>query len=215
MAIVLKEAFRHQNFLDRLMGNVECYLSNSVNVMVNTEIHLRSKTLANAVDETKDNKADRTLQVPPDAVIMFLERVYSEKEKLSTAINNAKVQHCVELDKSIAVNKTRQRTIGILKRLATLKNKESLLKQSDYCFNNEGNQVLYYYDVEKTSKIDFDMAKVKKLISGLSADSDFTSNTIDYWLSSVPVDYTPFFDINSSFEELVEEFANTNMDMAS
>lgn len=213
MAIILKEAFRHQNFLDRLMTSVEYYLGNNVNVMVNTERHLRSKVQPNAQDETKDSKSDRSLPIAPDVVIAFLERVFYEKERLSAAINNAKVQHCERLDESIAVNKSRQRTVGILKRLAALRNRESVSKGSDYCFNNEGNQTQYFYDIEKVSSIDFDMAHVKKLISSLSGESDSTSNTIDYWLSSVPVDYEPFFDINSSFEELVEEFAN--MDMAS
>lgn len=215
MAIVLKEAFRHQNFLDRILNATEYYLGNTMNVMADTEKHLRSKVQPDIPDVIKESKDDRALPVPPDSVIMFMETVLSEKEKLTTAINNAKVQHCSDLDKSIATNKTRQRAVNTLKRLAALRNKNTVSKGFDYCFNNEGNQVQYYYDIEKESKIDFDMARVKKLISNLSADSDSISNTIDYWLSSVPVDYTPFFDINSSFEELVEEFANTNMDMAS
>ena len=213
MAIVLKEAFRHQNFLDRILNDTECYLGNTMNVMSDTERHLRSKVQPDIADVVKESKDDRALSVSPDEVIMFMETVLSEKEKLTTAINNAKVQHCSDLDKSIATNKARQRVVNTLKRLAALRNKNTVSKGFDYCFNNEGNQVQYYYDIEKESKIDFDMARVKKLISGLSADSDSTSNTIDYWLSSVPVDYIPFFDINSSFEELVEEF--TNMDMAS
>lgn len=213
MAIVLKEAFRHQNFLDRILNDTECYLGNTMNVMSDTERHLRSKVQPDIADVVKESKDDRALSVSPDEVIMFMETVLSEKEKLTTAINNAKVQHCSDLDKSIATNKARQRVVNTLKRLAALRNKNTVSKGFDYCFNNEGNQVQYYYDIEKESKIDFDMARVKKLISGLSADSDSTSNTIDYWLSSVPVDYIPFFDINSSFEELVEEFAN--MDMAS
>ncbi len=213
MAIVLKEAFRHQNFLDRILNDTECYLGNTMNVMSDTERHLRSKVQPDIADVVKESKDDRALSVSPDEVIMFMETVLSEKEKLTTAINNAKVQHCSDLDKSIATNKARQRVVNTLKRLTALRNKNTVSKGFDYCFNNEGNQVQYYYDIEKESKIDFDMARVKKLISGLSADSDSTSNTIDYWLSSVPVDYIPFFDINSSFEELVEEFAN--MDMAS
>ena len=215
MAIILKEAFRHQNFLDRILNATEYYLGNTMNVMSDTERHLRSKVQPDIADVVRESRDDRALPVPPDAVIMFMETVLSEKEKLTTAINNAKVQHCSDLDKSISTNKTRQKVVNTLKRLAALRNKNTVAKGFDYCFNNEGNQVQYYYDIEKESKIDFDMARVKKLISGLSADSDSTSNTIDYWLSSVPVDYTPFFDINSSFEELVEEFANTNMDMAS
>jgi len=213
MAIILKEAFRHQNFLDRLMSSADYYLRDNRNVMVNTEKHLRSKVQPTVDDVTKDSKTERELQISPNVVISFMKKVLAEKERLSTAINNAKTQHCPNLDMNIATNKSRQRVVSSLKRLAALRNRKAMTKGSDYCFNNEGNQVQYFYDVEVVSEIDFDMANVKKTISSLSADSDAMSNTIDYWLSSVPVDYEPFFDINSSFEELVIELEN--LDMAS
>lgn len=213
MAIILKEAFRHQNFLDRLMSSAEYYLRDNRNVMVSTEKHLRSKVQPTVEDVVKDSKTERELPISPNVVILFMKQVLVEKEKLSIAINNAKTQHCPDLDMSIAINKSRQRVVSSLKRLAAMRNKKTTTKGSDYCFNNEGNQVQYIYDVEVISEIDFDMANVKKTISSLSADSDATSRSIDYWLSSVPVNYEPFYDINSSFEELVVEFEN--MDMAS
>lgn len=211
MTIILKEAFRHQNFLSSLLDKAQYYLANTNNVMVSTERHIRSAVQPNAKDEEKDNLADRGIPVSPNTVIAFVCAVFDEKVKLSKAINNAKTQHCNELDMDIALNRTRQRIVDIMKRLAALRNKESIVKGSDYCFNNEGNQIMYYYDVEKTTKVDFDMKNVKRTIAALSNDSNSTSNTVDYWLSSVPVDYTPVFDINSSFEELVEEFGTVDM----
>lgn len=209
MPIILKEAFRYQNFLDHLIGEAECYLRVTNNYMVVTEEHLRSKAIASAEDETTTNIADRPMAIKPDTVVSFLIKVYQEKEILSEAINNAKIQHCNKMDMQIALNKTRQGIVDSLKRMVRCKGNESIKKGCGYAINAEGNQIQYYYDVKQTSKIDFDKFAVKKIIQKLSAESDKVSTTADYWLSSIPVDYSPVFDINDSFEELVESYEVT------
>ena len=208
MSMILKEAFRYQNFLDSLLGAAELYLREENNFMIVTDEHLRSKAVASAEDETKDNLADRELSVKPDVVIDFIMRVYAEKEMLSRAINSAKRQHCDEMDMKMSLNRTRQGIVETLKRMARCKGREIISRGSAYTMNSEGNQVEYRYDIKRTTKIDFDRFKIKKIISKLSAESDKVSTTIDYWLSSVPVDYTPVFDLNDTFEELVENYGN-------
>lgn len=206
--LTLKEAFRYQNFLDSLLGAAEYYLREENNFMVITDEHLRSKAVASAEDEVKDNLADRQLSVKPDTVIDFMMRVYAEKEMLSKAINSAKRQHCEEMDMRMSLNKTRQVIVESLKRMARCKGRETISRGSAFTMNSEGNQVEYRYDIKRTTKIDFDRFAVKKIISKLSAESDKVSTTIDYWLSSVPVDYTPVFDLNDTFEELVENYGS-------
>lgn len=206
MAFVLKEAFRYQNFLESLIQNSDRYLRDSNNVMKITEEHHRSKVQPEAQDEKKDNIADRPLTVSADTLIDFLIGVYKEKENLSKAINDAKNQHCADMDMNMALNKTRQRIVDRLKSIAALKNRKTMTRGSAYCFNNDGNQIEYYYDVEVTSVPDFDRGKVKKLIQEMAGESDAISTRIDYYLSSVPVNFEPSFDINSSFEELIEEY---------
>ena len=208
MSMILKEAFRYQNFLDSLLGAAECYLREENNFMIISDEHLRSKAVASAEDEVKDNLADRQLSVKPDVVIDFMMRVYSEKEMLSKAINSAKRQHCEEMDMKMSLNKTRQGIVESLKRMAKYKGRETILRGSAYALNSEGNQMEYRYDIKRTSKIDFDRFAVKKIILKLSAESDKVSTTIDYWLSSVPVDYAPVFDLNDTFEELVENYGS-------
>jgi hypothetical protein len=209
MAFVLKEAFRYQNFLESLIQSCDSYLRNSSNVMKVTEEHLRSKVVPEAQDEKKDNIADRPLAVSADTLISFMFRVYLEKESLSKAINDAKNQHCADMDMNMALNKTRQRIVDRLKSIAALKNRRTTNRGSAYCFNNDGNQVEYFYDIEVTSVPEFNRSKVKKLIQDMASESDMISTRIDYYLSSVPVNFDPSFDINSSFEELAEEYSES------
>ena len=206
MAFVLREAFRYQNFLESLIQSCDSYLRNSNNTMKVVEEHLRSKVMPEAQDEKKDNIADRSLAVSADTLIDFMFRVYLEKESLSNAINDAKNQHCADMDMSMALNKTRQRIVDRLKSVAALKSRKVTTRGSAYCFNNDGNQVEYYYDIEVTSVPEFDRSKVKKLIQEMASKSDKISTRIDYYLTSVPVNFEPVFDINSSFEELAEEY---------
>ena len=207
MAFVLREAFRYQNFLESLIQSCDSYLRNSNNVMKIVEEHHRSNVQPEAQDEKKDNIADRPLAVSADTLINFMFCVYLEKESLSKAINDAKNQHCADMDMDMALNKTRQRIVDRLKSVAALKTRKTTNKGSAYCFNNDGNQIEYYYDIEVTSVPEFDRSKVKKLIQELASKSDKISTRIDYYLTSVPVNFDPYFDINSSFEELIEEYS--------
>ena len=209
--MVLREAFRYQNFLDHILGEAESYLRNSNNYMIVTEKHLKSNAVAGAVDEEKDNLADRPLSVKPGVVVSFMMRLFDEKEILSKAINDAMTQHCKEMNNRLALNRIRHSIIEVLKSMAQSKPRESIKRGSAFTMNAEGNQVPYYYDIECSTEIDFDRFEVKRLISKLSAESDKVSTTIDYWTSSIPVEYSPVFDINDSFEELVESY---NLTMA-
>lgn len=209
MSMTLKESFRYQNFLDTILGQAENYLRMTENYMVVTEEHLRNKVIPAAENDTFDNLADREIQVKPDVLVDFVITVLTEKEALTKAINVAKAQHCNELDALVEVNKFRRGVIETLKRMSRCKGKESTLKGNAYTFNAEGNQTQYYYDIKKTSKIDFDRPKLKKLISLLATESDRASATIDYWQTSVPVDFAPQFDLNDTFEELAEAYSLT------
>ena len=209
MSITLKEAFRYQNFLDNILGQAENYLRCSDNYMIVTEEHLRSKAVATAEDQTTNNKADREISVKPDVLVDFIISVLTEKEMLTNAINKAKTQHCNDFDAFIEINKARRGVVDVLKRMSRTKGKESMTRGSAFTMNAEGNQVQYYYDIKKTTSIDFDRPMVKGLISRLAVDADRASATIDYWQTSVPVDYEPKYDINDTFEELAEQHNNT------
>ena len=209
MSMTLKESFRYQNFLDTILGQAENYLRMTENYMVVTEEHLRNKVIPAAENDTFDNLADREIQVKPNVLVDFVIAVLTEKEALTKAINVAKTQHCNELDALVEINKSRRGVVETLKRMSRSKGKESTLKGNAYTFNAEGNQTQYYYDIKRTSKIDFDHLKLKRLISLLATECDKVFATIDYWQTSVPVDFTPQFDLNDTFEELTEAYSLT------
>lgn len=209
MSMTLKESFRYQNFLDTILGQAENYLRMTENYMVVVEEHLRNKVIPTAENDVFDNLADREIKVKPDVLVDFIIAVLTEKETLTKAISVAKSQHCNELDALVEINKSRRGVVETLKRMSRSKGKESTLKGNAYTFNAEGNQTQYYYDIKRTSKIDFDRPKLKRLISLLATESDRASATIDYWQTSVPVDFIPQFDLNDTFEELAEAYSLT------
>ena len=63
----LKEAFRYQNLLERLMNEATTALSTQANLLKVTKLHLRSKVKPEAQDETEE--ADETDLMDPDLVI--------------------------------------------------------------------------------------------------------------------------------------------------
>lgn len=208
MAIILKEAFRYQNYLDSLLESADYYLRQTNNVMNVVETHMRSKAQDTIPDVVRDNSTIRELNVAPDGVVEFVLTVLNEKAALSVAINNAKIQHCPEMDMEAGLNRARQRVQKMFARMAALKNRTTTTVGKDYCFNAEGNQTPYTYEVEVKTSADFDRSNLKKHINSLSDESTRISNAIDYWVSSIPVDHEPLFNINDTFEELVESVAS-------
>ena len=206
MSMTLKEAFRYQNFLSELIGSITNHLSVVDNYMLITEEHMRSNAVAGAVDEVKDNLSDRGIDVKPDKVVRFLLDVCNEREALAIAINQAKMLHCKDMDAVLLANKCRNQAIDTLKRMLRGKNREVHSVAYDYTMNAEGNQTRYQYDVKKTYQVDFDRSQIKRTLSLLSDERDRTSTTLDYWMSSVPVDYTPPFDCNDTLEDLLENY---------
>lgn len=206
MAIILKEACRYQNFLNSLLGSAEAYLRETNNTMVVTEKHLRSKVQPSAEDVKLNNLPTRSIPVHADVVIKVMTDLLEEKAVLTTAIAAAKNRHCPDMDVLQSVNRYKHGVIESLKRLVALKPRVTSKRDSAYCFNAEGNQTQYFYDVEVTSVLDFDKERTRKALYKLSSDMDDVSNRIDQWMSSTPVDYTPNFNLNETFEDIVERY---------
>ena len=203
--MILKEAFRYQNFLSNILYSVCSYLSNSGNIMEIVEEHLRSAAHADATDEKVCNKDDRAIKVSADRVVGFGLELLSEKENLAAAIDEAK-KLCPSVDRGVSINKSRQQFINTLKHMATMRGRERMNVGTAYCFNAEGMQVPYRYDIKETSEIDFDRDNVKKIIDDLTVKCDEASNFADYSLTAIKLDFTPQFSINDSFEDLIEKY---------
>ena len=206
--MILKEAFRYQNYLSRLIDEAIDYLTTTSNVTITKQEHLKSKSNSDAEDEVVIVDKCSDIEYKPNQVIDFLLDVLNEKEKLSDAINKAKLNTEINIDSSIAINKEKQRIISIFDRLSKIRSGERIRNDSDYKFNAEGNQVSYYYEVKETTTIDFDRNKVKGIVKRLRRESDNISNELDRVQVTLDVNYSPTYEINDDFEDSLEMFFN-------
>ena len=201
----LKEAFRYQNLLERLMNEATSALSMPANLLKVTKTHLRSKVKPEAENEVEE--ADETDLVNPDLVIAFMKRVITERERLTTAIGLAKQNlhgSVTDLDAAVEANKYRQTTANRIKSM--LRTKDSKRIERSYNFNAEGTQVPYVYDIEVSSEVRFDRAAAKKAMQELLAEADKVSAAIDDAMVNTEVSYEAPWDVNESFEDIITVF---------
>ena len=200
----LKESYRYANFLDHLLITAYSYLCNKDFVTTTTEEHLRSKVNPDAENEIVKIQKPNDVEFTPNQVIDLVVNIIDEKEKLSDAISKAKSGTEIDIDNAIAMNKKKQKFIGVLNSLANIKPKERQKNGSDYKFNTDGNQVSYYYTINETTTIDFDRNDVRKLAKKYLKETDEISAKLDAIEINTVLNFTPKYDVNSTFEECVE-----------
>lgn len=81
---------------------------------------------------------------------------------------------------------------------------------SDYAFNVDRNQMQYYYDIEVVSTEAFDRGAAKKTMRDLLAQADKTSAEIDAAMINTVVEYVAPFNVNDSFEDVMEAFLKSH-----
>lgn len=200
----LKESFRYQNFLDSLINDARYSIMNVSHSMIVTKSHLRSKANPDAVDEVLVETVDDFH--PNDKVVEFLVWAVNEKEALARIISSSKTSADFDLDSSVSSNRQRKELIKSINSL--LSRKESKTKEygTDYKFNVEGDQVPYRYEIEVERKENFNRSELKAVVKSLNTICDEVSSKIDEFLINTAVDYTPRFDVNASFDDVMEEF---------
>lgn len=92
--------------------------------------------------------------------------------------------------------------------MTTLRNSEKTIVGggSGFRFNGEGNQVSYRCDATQVTTIDFDRSKIRGMATALSKKADEVSMALDKCLVNTGVAYEAPFDINDSFEEILNDF---------
>lgn len=206
----LKEAFRYQNFLGRLIERSASYLSTRNYVTKTTQEHLRKKANPEAEDEMVDVVVDRPYECTNNQLVSFLEHLMAEKEKLTAAISVAKRACKIDIDAELANNRIRQRVASIFSEMGKVRAAENVIRGTGYKFNGEGNQVPYSYDVKQVTQIDFDRNKVKRVSRVLTSKADEVSTDIDKLMVELVVEYDPEYSINDSFEDVVEQFVSSS-----
>lgn len=201
----LKESFRYQKFLETMMRSASASIQMTGHCLTTTKVHKKNKANADVEDLTEVVECESTFH-PNDDVIKFMAWLVEEREKLTIAIGKAKASIGFDVDAAVETNKFRQilnvSVKGMLRQTPSKRTEQG----RDYKFNVEGNQTPYYYDIEVVTEEAYDRNSAKAIMREMISASDKTSAEIDAAMINTVVDYTPVYDVNDSFDDIMAEF---------
>lgn len=201
--MILKEAFRYQNYLTSLFVQAESYLSREDFITTTTQKHNRTMVNPDAQDEDIIVPKVFNVDYKPNDLIDFVVKLIDEKQKLSNAITEAKKALDMDIDAAMSMNKSKQDFISVLRRMASIKPTESEKEGTSYKFNNDGDQVSYRYSVKEVKTIDYDRNAVKGLISKYKKETDEISTSRDRIDIMTEVDYIPVWEVDTPLEDIL------------
>lgn len=208
----LKESFRYQKFLDSLMRSAGANLQNPYHSLKTTKVHLRHAVNPEAEDMTEVVEDGEF--VPNDTVLAFIAHLIDEREKLSIAIGKAKASVGFDMDAAIETNKFRQSLNGSVRQMLRHVGTKRKTKEVDYKFDINGQQTPYRYDVEITTTENYDKEAAKALMRATIAKADEVSAAVDAAMINTAVEYEPPYDVNESFDDVLEAFAASHVVVA-
>lgn len=208
----LKEAFRYQNKLQRLMEEAQDILCRERNVTKTENTALRHKVNPEAEDETTVELPETEYSEQITEIAVFLMYLLGERERLSGAIRAAKQTMDMDFDGEASLNAKRQEIAGIFRRMAQIRCSENIYpgQGTGYKFNAEGNQVRYHCDLKKVTTINFDRNKVRAYAAGLNKKSDSISAELDKCMVNTQVRYEAPFDVNDTFADVLQWHIDQN-----
>lgn len=201
--MILKEAFRYQNYLTSLFVQATSYLSREDFITTTTQNHNRSMVNPDAQDEKISVPKVFNVGYKPNDLIDFVVKLIDEKQKLSNAITEAKKSLDMDIDAAMSMNKTKQDFISVLRRMASIKSTESEKEGTSYKFNNDGDQVSYRYPVKEVKTIDYNRNTVKGLISKYKKETDKISTERDRIDIMTEVNYDPIWEVDTPLEDIL------------
>lgn len=201
--MILKEAFRYQNYLTSLFVQATSYLSREDFITTTTQNHNRSMVNPDAQDEKISVPKVFNVGYKPNDLIDFVVKLIDEKQKLSNAITEAKKSLDMDIDAAMSMNKTKQDFISVLRRMASIKSTESEKEGTSYKFNNDGDQVSYRYPVKEVKAIDYNRNTVKGLISKYKKETDKISTERDRIDIMTEVNYDPIWEVDTPLEDIL------------
>ena len=200
----LKESFRYQNYLDRLMTSASASLTTRDHCVKAIKNHLKSNANPDAADNEEIVVREEFFN--NDDVIRFMLWLIDERKRLTEAINDAKDKLDFDLDATIEANKFRQsvgNSIGLMLKYVPV---TRVTSATDYKFNVEGNQMPYVYNVETVESDDYNRVAAKKTLRDIRITADKNSAEVESAMVNTVVDYEPRFDVNDSFEDVMANF---------
>lgn len=205
--MILKEAFRYQNYLSSLFTETVGYLSREDFITTTSQNHNRKKSNPDADDEKVVVQKPYNVEFKPNDLIDFAVKLIDEKQKLSDAITEAKKTTSFDVDAAMSMNKTKQGFIHVLRRMASIKPTESEREGVSYKFNNDGDQVSYRYPIKEIKTIDYNREDVKKLIDKYKKETDEISTERDRIDIMTEVNYKPIWEVDTPLEDIIEDLA--------
>lgn len=200
----LKESFRYQKFLDTLMRAASISIEQSDHSLKTTKIHNRNRVNPDALDVTEVVEVEDFY--PNDQVIKFMLWLIDEKSKLTEAISKAKASIPFDIDAAVESNKLRQHLNSSIKTMIKHVGSKQVLQGRDYKFNVEGNQTPYIYDIDIAREEAYDRNLSKEIMRSVISDADKVSADIDSAMINTVVGYTPVFDVNDNFDDVMADF---------
>ncbi len=204
----LKEAFRFQNKVQKLMDEGQSILSREKNVTKVETTYFRKKVMQEAEDETVVEVPETEYADHITEMVGFMMYLLEQREKLSKAIRKAKSDLDIDMDSEVSLNIKRQELSRLISRMCDIRGSEVVIPNggTGYRFNAEGNQVSYRCDVKKVTTINYDRNKVRSHVAALNRKSDAISVELDRSMVNSVVDYDAPFDVNDSFADVFESF---------
>lgn len=179
-------------------------LANREHCLTTIKRHLRSK--ANPGAQDVEEAVDVGEFYKNDDVLSFMLLLVDEREKLTNAIGKAKAPVGFDIDAAVETNKFRQSLASRTKMMLRFVPSKRIEQGRDYKFNVEGNQTQYYYDIEVESTDAFDRSRAKDVVREIMSKADMVSAEIDAALINTQVEYEPPFNVNDSFDDVMEGF---------
>ena len=208
----LKEAFRFQNRLQRLMDEAIYILRQEENLTTVEVTKLIHKVDPQRENETTVQESESEYGAVVTQVASFLMHLLNLREKLSYAIRDAKQGMDMDFDGEVSLNAKRQDLAIVFRRMAELRGSERVIPGGGtaYKFNAEGNQVSFCCDVKRVTTINFDRNKIRSYVAGLSKKADCVSAELDKCLVNTEVAFEAPFDVNDTFSEVFAMFMEEN-----
>ena len=207
----LKEGFRYQNFIGKMMSELQYYMADSDCLFETKKVHKRKEANPEAEDFTEIVESDTEVSI--SGAITFMKDLLEERIKLTEAINMAKAAADVDIDALVEGNKIRQQMCERLRTMLSKRGSKRNYMDKGYKFNAEGNHVPYFYKVEETKTPRFNRKKVRVLLDELNAKSEYVSSLVDKLRINVELNFKPSFNAASTFDEIMELYSSVAADL--
>lgn len=187
----LKEAFRYQGFLGRILEEVGSKLSSENNCLTITKRYVSSSDGEILREESTAGGGLYDMDKLADLLI----KISEEKIKLSQAIFETKIKLREEgcnIDADLEREKYLRAAEGHIHRM---------LLHKGYSMRSEATRGQY---MELIAKENYDRVTIKKLKEGLEAEYELLECENNARLMFSKVEYDPPFNINDTLEEIIE-----------